>query len=444
MAERHPAAVADRGLERALWVAIYAVLALAPIAFLAAAPPTEDSDDVIVPVAMGFVGITMLALQVVIASRAPSLTEPFGIDRLIRLHRAAGYLALGLVAGHVVSVIGAEDDRAGWLNPIDAPLAGKLGLGAIVLLALLLLTVVARRPLRLRYEVWRGLHIAFGLGAIAFAFGHVIEVSRFTGTGTIRWLTLGFVVLALLAAFYLRVLRQFMAARRPYRLARSGREPDGSITLELEAVGHPGASFMPGQFAWLKHAGAPYALTEHPFSYASSANHPARPSFTVKPVGDFTSKLDELAEGNALLIDGPHGSPALVDGRDCVLIAGGSGITPAMSVLRTAHEEDDPRRLKLLYFLRDAAEASFPAELANLARRAQVEVHIVPSRPAESWTGPSGRVSREVLDELLPSDRAHWSYFVCGSPGMADSAEVGLRVLGIPRGAVRVERFAFA
>ena len=103
------------------------------------------------------------------------------------------------------------------------------------------MTVLWKALLRIRYETWRCLHIAFGLGAIALAFGHVLAVGRFTQTGTIRWLTLGFVVVALIAAFYLRVARQFIAARRPFRLARSTEEPDGSITLELEAVGHSGA-----------------------------------------------------------------------------------------------------------------------------------------------------------------------------------------------------------
>ena len=138
----------------------------------------------------------------------------------------------------------------------------------------------------------------------ALAFGHILAVSRFSQAGTIRWLALGFVVMALIAAFYVRVGRQFIAARRPYRLARSLREPDGSITLEFEALGHQGAAFVPGQFAWLKRASAPYALTEHPFSYASSAHAPEKPSFTVKPVGDFTSALESLSAGETMLIDG--------------------------------------------------------------------------------------------------------------------------------------------
>ena len=115
-----------------------------------------------------------------------------------------------------------------------------------------------------------------------------------------------------------------------------------------------------------------------------------------------------------------------------------------MSVLRTATDEQDPRRLLLLYFLRDAMNASFDDELHALARRDTVDVVRVPSRPHEGWLGPSGRVSRDLLDELLPGDRHRWSYFICGPRGMTDTAEAALRELAIPRGAIRVERFALA
>ena len=108
--------MAGRGTGRVLRGLIYAVLALAPVAFLAAAPETEDSDDVFVPVAIGFVARTGLALQVVIASRGPAFTAA------------------------LVSVVGSEDDYGEWLHPLEAPLACRLGQAAVLLLVLLTVT----------------------------------------------------------------------------------------------------------------------------------------------------------------------------------------------------------------------------------------------------------------------------------------------------------------
>lgn len=286
--------------------------------------------------------------------------------------------------------------------------------------------------------------MALSLEAIALAFGHILAVSHFTQTGTIRWLTLGFVVSALIGAFYLRVARQFLATRRPYRLTRSVREPDGSVTLEFAALGHPGAVFVPGRFAWLKPASAAYALTEHPFSYATSAHAPQRRGFTIKPIGDFTSALERLGEGERMLIDGPHGAPAPVDTGDHVLIAGGSGITPAISALRTAAEEGDARRLLLLYFVRDEGTAALREKLEALGQRESIQVTIVPSWPTRGWPGPRGRLDAKLLDTLLPGNRTRWSHFVCGPPGMVDTAEAALGQLGISRTRVRVERYQLA
>jgi ferredoxin-NADP reductase len=127
-----------------------------------------------------------------------------------------------------------------------------------------------------------------------------------------------------------------------------------------------------------------------------------------------------------------------------VLIAGGSGITPAMSVLRTAAEQGDRRRLLLVYLTRAVEDAAFAEELVELARRPEVEVVHVPSRPPVGWSGPSGRVDARLLDSLLPPDRQRRSYFVCGPPAMTDAVLAALARLGVTRGSIRAERFALA
>ena len=82
--------------------------------------------------------------------------------------------------------------------------------------------------------------------------------------------------------------------------------------------------------------------------------------------------------------------------------------------------------------------------LAEFAERLDLRVLHVPSQPPSGWTGPSGRVSAELLDALLPSHRRALSYFVCGPPPMTDAALDALADLGVPRAAIRAERFALA
>jgi predicted ferric reductase len=174
--------------------------------------------------------------------------------------------------------------------------------------------------------------VLLGLAVVGFAFAHVIGVSKFVATGSVRWGVLVFVLAAGAAAFYLRIGRPFAAGARPYAVRAVRRERGDATTLELAADGHPGPPFGPGQFAWIKLAQAPYSLTEHPFSFASSAERPERPAFTIKALGDFTERVAELEPGTPVLLDGPHGSfhEALPD-AGFALVVGGIGITPLLS-----------------------------------------------------------------------------------------------------------------
>jgi predicted ferric reductase len=220
------------------------------------------------------------------------------------------------------------------------------------------------------------------------------------------------------------------------------RERGNAVTLELATDGHPGLRFGPGQFARLRPADAPYGLDDHPFTLTSSAERPDRPSFTVKALGDFSASLADLRAGTAVLVDGPHGEPVGDAGRGRLLLASGIGITPAMSVLRTAAEREDPRPHLLLYGSRRWADVTFREELAELERRlpALHVVHVL-SRPDPGWRGERGRVDDQLLRRHVPRDVARWSALVCGPPAMVAQASASLAGLGMPLPAIQAEGF---
>jgi predicted ferric reductase len=268
-------------------------------------------------------------------------------------------------------------------------------------------------------------------------------VGRYLALDAVQILVLGLVVAGAVALFYLRVGRPFAASGRAYRLREARAERGGATTLALEAIDHPGATFSPGQFAWLKLGDAPYALTEHPFSYSSSAARPGTPEFTLKAVGDFTEGVRELTPGSPVVLDGPHGSfrpPRPAAGY--LLIAGGIGITPVMSLLRTLADADDRRPLTLIYANRSWEEVTFREELDGLRGRLDLRVIHVLSDPPAGWTGESGRLGAELLERALPPDALERNHFVCGPPAMVDFVVAELARLGVDAGSVHAERFA--
>jgi predicted ferric reductase len=269
-------------------------------------------------------------------------------------------------------------------------------------------------------------------------------VDAYTSLPVIRESVLALVLVAAGALFWSRVAQPYNNAVRRYRVLAVAPERGGAVTLQLEADEHPGVRFAPGQYARLRPAAAPYSLDDHPFTISSGANRPDRPAFTVKALGDFSASLADLRPGAEILVDGPHGE-GFHDGRrrrGRLLIAAGIGITPAISVLRTAAERDDQRPLVLVYGSRSWEDVTFREELAALERRLpNLRVIHALSRPHPGWRGERGRVGAQLLADVAPRDIAAWSALVCGPPAMVAEVQLGLLRLGMPLAAVQAEGF---
>lgn len=145
MAEREGTAARPGEGERVLWLAIYVFCVLAPLALLlVAVKPGDRGFGAVLAAGLGFTGLTILALQVVMPSRAQAFTAPFGIGVLLRFHRQLGIAALGLVVAHVVVLILDDPDRLGLLNPMEAPWRPNAGVAAVLALAALIGTSLWR------------------------------------------------------------------------------------------------------------------------------------------------------------------------------------------------------------------------------------------------------------------------------------------------------------
>jgi predicted ferric reductase len=315
-------------------------------------------------------------------------------------------------------------------------------MGSLVALVVLSATSILRRRLRLPYVGWRLIHLVAGALALVLAVVHTVGVGRYLVRDPAEWSLVALSAGGLGALILMRSRWFRRGSVRRYLVDRVVNEQGGAVTLELRADGHEGQRFIPGQFAWLKLAGARTMLAEHPFSYSSSAEAPERPWFTMKTQAGFSARAAGFEPGTQLLVDGPHGAfrPRAVS-TGTLLLAGGIGITPSMSILRTAADRGDHRPYLLVYGARTLESATFLDELETLRDRLRLTVVLVLSAPQPDWSGERGRVNAGVLDRHLPRDVRGWEFMICGSGPFVDGAIEALESLGIPGERVHAERF---
>jgi predicted ferric reductase len=355
--------------------------------------------------------------------------------------------SFALVLAHPVLLFINNSHTLMLLNVFTAPWRARAGVGAMVVLIALVLMSVWRRPLEIDYDHWHWLHDAFSLLAAGLALYHVFRVNYYTSSPALRML---WIVLACLwgaMVIYTRIFRPWTLIRQPYRVKQLIRESDEAWTLALEAVGHQGLRFRPGQIAWLHVWRSPFAVVHHPFSFSSSAERIGQIEFTIKELGDWTSKVKEVKVDQRVYVDGPYGvftPDAHADAPGFVFVAGGIGSAPILSMLRTFADRGEDRPLLLFYGGSTWENLVYRGDLGVLQERLHLRVVYALETPPDGWQGETGFITREMLDRHLEDDRRERRYFVSGPLPMIDSVERSLRDLGIPNGMVQSEKYEMA
>jgi ferredoxin-NADP reductase len=213
-------------------------------------------------------------------------------------------------------------------------------------------------------------------------------------------------------------------------------------SLVLDVDGWPG--HVPGQHVDIRLT-APDGYMAHRSYSISSAPEPGRLEVAVQavPDGEVSPYLVDVAEpGDQFEIRGPLGGWFVRRPDDpcpALLVGGGSGVAPLMSMVRAA---TSPTRL--LYSVRSPSDALFTAELAT-ARAAddgRVAVTYVYTRVAPpDWTAPPRRLDADALARVLwPRDTAAVA-FVCGPTGFVETVADLLVDIGHDPANIRTERF---
>ncbi|MBG6058772.1 putative ferric reductase [Cryobacterium sp. MP_M5] len=406
------------------------------------APVPAPADFALLAHVTGFLAGYVVAVMVVLMSRAPFLERMVGADRLSRWHTRGGRVFILLMSIHAVDAVqswavGHDVDLIAAttalleLPGLAAATAGSVLFGMIAIVSVR----IARR--RMSYEAWHGIHLLTYV-ALALSFAHELAGPNLAGEPALQiaW-SLLFVYSLGLALRYRLIKPLEHAWRHRLRIERLVPEANGVMSIVLRGRHIDELSVEAGQFFRWRFLTVGAWRSAHPFSLSAPPSGDLL-RITVKALGSGTRFLHSVRPGTFVIAEGPYG--ALTARRrtteSVLLIAGGVGITP-MRVLFEELEVGDGA-LTLLYRASSPADVIFRDELEEVARlRGATIVWMIgrSSRPENQMTGAN-------LVRMVP-DVAQRDVYICASPGLSGAVRTGLIVVGHPVARLHEEVFEF-
>jgi predicted ferric reductase len=425
-------------------------LVIALAALWLVARPAGEPGGAYVGQLLGAESILLLSIGLVLISTLPWVEVWFdGIDRAAIWHRRVAIAGVVLLAPHVLMAA----------SPNGTALGGPLGaIGAIGMVALAAWAILPRwqsvvpGPLRgvvvaardapvvrdVRrvfggYERWRALHRTTGL-FVAAGFAHgVLDGSPWDDAPVLRWSYVAIGGVGLAFYVYREVLARFFLSLHDYQVSAVREVGPGLLEIALRPIGRP-LTFVPGQFAMVYLEGKD-GWHRHPFTIASApAEDVVR--VTVKALGDYTSRLQDLVEpGMPAVIGGPHGRFTHAKGTNRqVWIAGGVGVAPFLSWIRALDEHPLGARVDFFYTSSNGA-IPFAREIEAIAARHELlHAHVLD-------TSVHGRLTVGDVLAQAGDDTRHLSVFLCGPGPMLQTFQTQLRAAGVPARRIHREHF---
>ena len=412
------------------------------------AQPTDPPAGSFVGQLLGAEGVLLLSLGLVLISTLRPVERFFdGVDKAAVWHRRVAIAGTVLIGIHIATTG----------NPNATQLGPTLGTVGIVGLAALVVWAIAPRwrsivPRPVRgsvsrlmdtdaaalvhrwvggYGLWRGFHRLTGI-FLALGFAHARMDASVFGSPVLRW---SFTVtggLGLAFYAYRELLARRFARTHDYEVASVAPITESSVEIWLRPLGRR-FEFTPGQFA-LVNLEARDGWHKHPFTIASA---PAEDNvrITVGALGDFTSNIGDLVEpGMPAVISSPKGHFDYCRGTEHQLwVAGGIGVSPMLSWLRSARPGQLPHRVDFFYTSR--GNPPLVEEVTHIAgHHEELHLHLVD-------TLVSPRLTVAQMLSTAQGSPSELSAFLCGPESMVNALQKDLVQRGLKAANVHREYY---
>jgi predicted ferric reductase len=389
-----------------------------------------------------FAGLLLL-FQLLLAGRIKLLDRLFSLPRLICQHRYHAWTIALMALLHPVCVSIPEDRL---LIPLEMRYWPEwIG---VLLLGLILLQFVTsqwRKRLKIAFPAWMRFHRIAGLLTVMLLITHVLYVSEtFEADGLPRTAVLIAAGLFLLMLLWVRA--SWFLGSHAFTVDRVKLMGTDCTCIEVKPSDSSVFGYAPGQFAFVSFKSKQVTREPHPFTLSSTPSRPGKLQFTIRASGDWTRTVANLSKGDQARIQGPFGRFGhlfTTPGREILMIAGGIGITPMLSMLRFMADHRDPRPVTLIWTNRSAEKVVYAREMEVLSERL-AGLRRVSVFTSDTKTGKrSKRLDRESLEPLVGHNSPDSAVYICGPPKMMAQVKADLKSLGFPARSIYTEVFGF-
>lgn len=335
-----------------------------------------------------------------------------GLDKVYHAHRLLAILSFSLICSHPLFQI--LRFIPNWQKGILFFLHEWVAIGWGILALVLFITLISLTLwIKIPYHIWKRTH-EFFIFVLLLAFIHTVWIDKQVNDSLLLsiWLY-GFMTLACICYIYIRFFYWRVGPRYPYSIRSI--EKRGKIwNIQLKPL-EKEMHYQPAQFIYITFDNPKVSKEPHPFSVSSSPDHDFL-RISIKNLGDYTSRLDALQPGDKATIWGPYGrfyeKFLFETKKDAVLISGGIGITPFLSLLHFEADHLNKRKTIVFYCVKNRSRAYFHEEIEALAQRDPSIVYF-------PWYSDSqGFMNIEDVKKKIGENLKGKIYFLCGPLSM--------------------------
>ncbi len=389
---------------------------------------------------MGLVGSVILWWQVLLGFRFLFKKIFPDFISITNLHINLGIYGSILVLIHpILEIMVLEHSFSFLIKPdFSSTVSTHITFGKIALF-LFVITWVLSAVLRkkISFRAWKYLHF-LSYPLVAFVFLHAYKIGIFLNAIPGLKYYWYFFPITFILIVALKILEVFNFGKAKYTLKQKEMLGNDIVLYTLAPKENKFISPKVGQFAYIK---AHFFGESHPFSVVKFDQASGQLTFGIKASGPFTKKLKDLALESQVYIDGPYGVFTKEGHNELpkVVIAGGVGITPFVQLVEKYGNE----KTFMFYANKNLDGAIFRDEFKEKLDGRYKDVIADEVSLINDDGVIKGRLSREVLENVLPKDMlTEARYFICGPKGFMNAISESLVSLGVRRESIFTEEFS--